>query len=123
MLQVIIQKLAEQETTKMTVLQYADQIMEALLSVFSNRHATVHEEAMLAVGALTYACGAQFSKYMQSFYPILEIGLQQHLVRCIFCMCSWGSPADIDIAMTKGLYGSDILSMSRINFSNEMIVI
>lgn len=80
MLQVIIQKLAEQESTKMTVLQYADQIMEALLSVFSNRHATVHEEAMLAVGALTYACGAQFSKYMQSFYPILEIGLQQHLV-------------------------------------------
>lgn len=45
-----------------------------------NRQATVHEEAMLAVGALTYACGAQFSKYMQSFYPILEIGLQQHLV-------------------------------------------
>ena len=35
---------------------------------------------MLAVGALTYACGAQFSKYMQSFYPILEIGLKQHLV-------------------------------------------
>lgn len=79
-LQVIIQKLAEQEVTKMTVLQYADQIMEALLSVFSNRHATVHEEAMLAVGALTYACGAQFSKYMQSFYPVLEMGLQQHLV-------------------------------------------
>lgn len=35
---------------------------------------------MLAVGALTYACGAQFSKYMQSFYPVLEMGLQQHLV-------------------------------------------
>ena len=79
-LQVIIQKLAEQEATRMTVVQYADQIMEALLSVFSNRHATVHEEAMLAVGALTYACGPQFSKYMQSFYPILEVGLQQHLV-------------------------------------------
>ena len=87
-LQVIIQKLAEQESTKVTVLQYSDQIMEALLSVFSNRHATVHEEAMLAVGALTYACGAQFSKYMQSFYPILEVGLQQHLVSCSRCICT-----------------------------------
>ena len=84
-LQVIIQKLAEQDTTKVTVMQYADQIMEALLRVFSSRHATVHEEAMLAVGALTYACGPQFSKYMQSFYPVLEMGLQQHLVSCSLC--------------------------------------
>jgi importin subunit beta-1 len=79
-LQVIVQKLAETEAGKGTVMQYADQIMEALLSVFGNRQATVHEEAMLAVGALTYACGAQFSKYMQTFYPVLEMGLQQHLV-------------------------------------------
>ena len=87
-LQVIIQKLAEQDTTKVTVMQYADQIMEALLRVFSSRHATVHEEAMLAVGALTYACGPQFSKYMQSFYPVLEMGLQQHLVSCSLCGCA-----------------------------------
>ena len=87
-LQVIIQKLAEQDTTKVTVMQYADQIMEALLRVFSSRHATVHEEAMLAVGALTYACGPQFSKYMQSFYPVLEMGLQQHLVSCGLCGCA-----------------------------------
>ena len=39
-LQVIVQKLAESEGGKGTVMQYADQIMEALLSVFSNRHAT-----------------------------------------------------------------------------------
>ena len=37
-LQVIVQKLAESEGGKGTVMQYADQIMEALLSVFSNRH-------------------------------------------------------------------------------------
>lgn len=80
MLQVVIQKLAEQDSTKVTVLQHADQIMAALLRVFSCRQATVHEEAMLAVGALTYACGQQFSKYMQMFYPVLEMGLQQHLV-------------------------------------------
>lgn len=79
-LQVVIQKLAEQDSTKVTVLQYADQIMAALLRVFNSRHATVHEEAMLAVGALTYACGPQFSKYMGTFYSVLEMGLQQHLV-------------------------------------------
>lgn len=80
-LSVVIQKLAEQDSTKPSVVACADQIMAALLRVFSSRHATVHEEAMLAVGALTYACGPQFGKYLQSLYPVLEMGLQQHLVR------------------------------------------
>ncbi|MGK3933840.1 hypothetical protein ABI069_14785, partial [Enterococcus faecium] len=57
-LQVIIQKLSEQDATKAGLISYADSIMEALLSVFACHSATVHEEAMLAVGALTYACGA-----------------------------------------------------------------
>ena len=34
-LQVIMQKLSEQDATKLAVVQYADQIMEALLSVFA----------------------------------------------------------------------------------------
>lgn len=36
-LQVIIQKLSEQDGTKAAVLQYGDQVMEALLRVMSSR--------------------------------------------------------------------------------------
>lgn len=77
--QVIIQKLSEQDQYKAAVLQYADQIMETMLRVFSGRTGTsVHEEAMLAVGAFTYACGRQFSKYLPAFYPYLKAGLMNH---------------------------------------------
>ncbi|EIE27283.1 ARM repeat-containing protein [Coccomyxa subellipsoidea C-169] len=77
-LQVIIQKLSEQDVTKAGVTAFADTIMEALLSVFACHSSTVHEEAMLAVGALTYACGTQFNKYMERFYPYLELGLKNY---------------------------------------------
>uniref|UniRef100_A0A1D1ZAR7 Importin subunit beta-1 n=1 Tax=Anthurium amnicola TaxID=1678845 RepID=A0A1D1ZAR7_9ARAE len=75
-LQVIIQKLASAESTKYVFMQYTDQMMDLFLRVFSSRNATVHEEAMLAIGALAYATGINFVKYMQGFYPYLEMGLQ-----------------------------------------------
>ncbi|KAI5077587.1 hypothetical protein GOP47_0007411 [Adiantum capillus-veneris] len=75
-LQVIIQKLSALELTKFGVLQYADQMMGLFLRVFSCRSATVHEEAMLAIGALAYATGVEFAKYMQDFYKYLNMGLQ-----------------------------------------------
>ena len=75
-LQVIIQKLGSSEPTKYVFLQYADQIMGLFLRVFACRSATVHEEAMLAIGALAYASGPEFAKYMPEFYKYLEMGLQ-----------------------------------------------
>ncbi|KAJ0045548.1 hypothetical protein Pint_05089 [Pistacia integerrima] len=75
-LQVIIQKLGSAEPTKYVFMQYADQIMGLFLRVFACRSATVHEEAMLAIGALAYATGPDFAKYMPEFYKYLEMGLQ-----------------------------------------------
>ncbi|KAJ9189107.1 hypothetical protein P3X46_000438 [Hevea brasiliensis] len=75
-LQVIIQKLGSSEPTKVVFMQYADQIMGLFLRVFACRLATVHEEAMLAIGALAYASGPDFSKYMAEFFKYLEMGLQ-----------------------------------------------
>ncbi|CAM6048030.1 unnamed protein product [Sphagnum compactum] len=75
-LQVIIQKLGASDTTKFGIVQYADQMMTLFLRVFACRSATVHEEAMLAIGALAYSTGAEFGKYMTEFYRFLEMGLQ-----------------------------------------------
>jgi len=55
--QVIIQKLSASERTKAGAVQYADQMMALFLRVFACRSATVHEEAMMAIGALAYATG------------------------------------------------------------------
>ena len=62
------------------VVQFADKIMQTMLQVFQCRNVTVHEEAMLAVGALTYASGKQFVTYMPSFFPVLLQGLASHQV-------------------------------------------
>ncbi|GKV22054.1 hypothetical protein SLEP1_g31959 [Rubroshorea leprosula] len=75
-LQVIIQKLSSKDETKPIIHQAADQVMVLFLKVFACRSSTVHEEAMLAIGALAYAAGPQFEKYMSEFYKYLEMGLQ-----------------------------------------------
>ncbi|GMP24918.1 hypothetical protein CsSME_00002017 [Camellia sinensis var. sinensis] len=64
------------QPTKSLFMQFADQIMNLFLRVFACRNATVHEEAMLAIGALAYATGPDFAKYMPEFYKYLEMGLQ-----------------------------------------------
>ena len=66
----------QQDATKFALLQYADQMMALFLQMFACRSATVHEEAMLAIGALAYATGPEFVKYMPEFYTYLEMGLQ-----------------------------------------------
>ncbi|XP_050208574.1 importin subunit beta-1-like [Mercurialis annua] len=75
-LQVIIQKLGSADETKPIILRSADSIMILFLRVFACRSSTVHEEAMLAIGALAYACGPEFGKYMPELYKYLEMGLQ-----------------------------------------------
>ncbi|KAJ6699431.1 IMPORTIN BETA [Salix purpurea] len=75
-IQVIIQKLGSTEETKPSILQAADSIMFLFLRVFACRSSTVHEEAMLAIGALAHASGPEFEKYMPEFYKYLEMGLQ-----------------------------------------------
>lgn len=93
-LQVIIQKLSSADETKSVILQVADQIMLLFLKVFACRSSTVHEEAMLAIGALAYATGPGFEKYMPEFYKYLEMGLQ-NFEEYQVCAISVGVVGDI----------------------------
>ncbi|XVF76871.1 hypothetical protein PTKIN_Ptkin13bG0301600 [Pterospermum kingtungense] len=93
-LQVIIQKLSSTDETKPIILQAADQIMILFLKVFGCRSSTVHEEAMLAIGALASATGPQFEKYMPEFYKYLEMGLQ-NLEEYQVCAITVGVVGDI----------------------------
>ncbi|VAH89902.1 unnamed protein product [Triticum turgidum subsp. durum] len=69
--QVILQKFSNCDD-KSVIIQFADQIMVLFLRVFSCDSSNVHEEAMLAIGALAYATGPEFVKYMPEFHNIMS---------------------------------------------------
>jgi importin subunit beta-1 len=79
-LQTIVQKMSNSgsEAQQALVSQFADQIMQMLLRVLGSRAATVHEEAMLCVGSLAYACGEHFEKYVDALFPFIDVGLKNH---------------------------------------------
>ncbi|KAF8069441.1 KPNB1 [Scenedesmus sp. PABB004] len=121
-LQVIMQKLSEVEQYKAAVLQYADQIMETLLRVFSGQagQASVHEEAMLAVGAFTYACGRAFAKYLPAFYPFLKMGLMNHAEWQV-CLSTVGVLGDVARNVESDLlpYCDEIMQLLIHNLSSN----
>lgn len=121
-LQVIVQKLSSSDTTKPTVAQVADQMMLLFLRVFGCNSSTVHEEAMLAIGALAYATGPQFEKYMGEFYKFLEKGLQnfeEHQV----CSISVGVIGDICRALDSKIlpYCDGIMTHLLKDLSNPVL--
>ena len=70
-MQTIIQRLDEA-----TVLTYADLCMTLFIKVLDSKSATVHEESLMAIGALANRMGQQFDKYMLALKPYLLQGLQ-----------------------------------------------
>ncbi|KAL7111553.1 hypothetical protein ACP275_05G095900 [Erythranthe tilingii] len=75
-LQVVIQKLSAAIETRPVVVQVADRIMLVFLNLFGSGSCTADQEAMLAIGALVYATGLGFEKYMQGLIKCIETGLQ-----------------------------------------------
>ncbi|MFQ6632227.1 hypothetical protein Gotur_008550 [Gossypium turneri] len=121
-LQVIIQKLGSSEPTKYVLMQFADQVMGLFLRVFACRSATVHEEAMLAIGALAYATGADFAKYMPEFYRYLEIGLQ-NFEEYQVCAVTVGVVGDICRALEEKIvpYCDGIMTQLLKNLSSNQL--
>lgn len=87
-LQVITRKLGA------AIKPHADQMMTAFLQVFGQQQATVHEEALMAVGAVANAVDADFAKYMDHFRPFLGMALQNHAEHQV-CQVAVGVVGDI----------------------------
>ncbi|XP_058075079.1 importin subunit beta-1-like [Magnolia sinica] len=121
-LQVIIQKLSASDDTKHMILQAADQMMLLFLKVFACRSSTVHEEAMLAIGALAYATGEEFAKYMSEFYRYLEMGLQ-NFEEYQVCAISVGVVGDICRALDAKVlpYCDGIMTHLLKDLSNTLL--
>lgn len=121
-LQVIIQKLTSTDETKQLILQSADQMMTLFLQVFACRSSTVHEEAMLAIGALAYATGSEFVRYMPEFYKYLEMGLQ-NFEEYQVCSISVGVVGDISRALDEKIlpFCDGIMSQLLKNLSDARL--
>jgi len=83
-------------TVKLETLEqpFCDQMMGLFLQVFGSKNQTVHEEALMAVGAIANAIEADFERYMQHFRPFLSMGLsnsQEHQV----CQIAVGVVGDV----------------------------
>lgn len=59
-----------------TILPFADNLMVCFLKVLGTNQASVHEEALMAIGAIAGCVGADFEKYMQTLNPYLIVGLR-----------------------------------------------
>ncbi|XP_022922215.1 importin subunit beta-1-like [Cucurbita maxima] len=121
-LQVLIQKLGSSEPNKYAFMQYADQIMGLFLRVFACRNATVHEEAMLAIGALAYSTGPDFGKYMTEFYKYIEMGLQ-NFEEYQVCAVTVGVVGDICRALEDNVlpYCDGIMTQLLKNLSSDQL--
>merc|ERR1719326_185143 len=99
------------------VLPHAERLWGMYYKMFqlyqtSQGHPCVHEEAVLATGALCTALGKQFAPFMQHFMPVLKVGLgrfEEETV-CGICVATLG---DVARATEKAIvpYCEDILTV------------
>jgi len=82
---------------------YADKMMILYLRLFHQKGASsLHEEALLAVGALINALDREFDKYMKEFHQFLLVGLQNWQEHHV-CQVSVGIVSDLARALGKNL--------------------
>lgn len=112
-LQVITQKIGE------SVKNYSDQLMTLLLQVFNAKSASVHEEAMMTVGAIANAVEIDFEKYMPHFLPFLTMGLRNYEEYQV-CSVAVGVVGDIARALGPKIssYCDEIVSILLQNLQN-----
>lgn len=120
---VVVHKLTESgPSAEAMVTSQADGIMEALLRILTWRPGTINEEALLAVGALTYACGKNFGKYMQAFFPSLLQALKQ-VADYQTCQVAVGVVGDICRALQDDVfqYGDQLMVALLQNLQSDEV--
>lgn len=127
--QTLATRLAKGDGGQAALLQYADGAMEALLRVLAcprqsaagsaGGAASVHEEAMQAVGAVAIGVGRQFGKYLPAFYPYLQAGLANHREWQV-CLTTVGALTDVADAVGEGLlpYCDEIMGVLIANLGS-----
>lgn len=90
----------------------ADRMMLLFLQLFNEKNANVHEEALMAVGAIVNAVESNFEKYMPHFKPFLIAGLRNYEEFQI-CSAAVGVVGDLTRALNMKMlpYCDEIVSI------------
>jgi importin subunit beta-1 len=96
-LQTIIQRVG------LHIKQWSDEMMNLFLQVFNSKNASVHEEALMAIGAIANAVESDFEKYMAHFRPFLIMGLKNYQEYQV-CAVAVGVVGDISRALNNKIY-------------------
>jgi len=111
-------------TTKLgdAIKPWADQMMTLFLQVFNARSASVHEEALMAVGAVANAVEGDFEKYMGHFRPFLMVGLKNYEEHQV-CAVAVGVVGDIARAINNKIspYCDEIVSLLLQDLQNPLL--
>jgi len=101
---------------------WADQMMHLYLQVFHARSASVHEEALMAVGAVANAVEADFEKYMAHFRPFLLVGLKNYEEHQV-CAVAVGVVGDIARAIQNKIvpFCDEIVSLLLQDLQNPLL--
>ncbi|KNC48611.1 binding/protein transporter [Thecamonas trahens ATCC 50062] len=101
------------------IMGHADSLMEAFLAVLRCRTDTVHEEAMVAIGALARAIDEDFEPYMNAFFEFLMAGIKSHQEPDV-CIVSIGVLGDCCRALEKSMapYADDIIGALIANLNH-----
>jgi len=115
-LQVVIQKMGE------NIKPFGDKLMALFLQVFNFKSASVHEEALMAVGALANAIEADFERYMGHFRPFLTSGLRNYEEHQV-CAVAVGVVGDISRALLTKMapFCDEIVSLLLQDLQNPML--
>jgi len=101
---------------------FADKMMLLFLKVFESKNASVHEEALMAVGAIANAVDSDFIRYMPNFHKWLEFALrnwEEHMV----CGVAVGVVGDICRALGDKIlpYCDVIVGLLNENLRNPSV--
>lgn len=103
--------------------QISDAIMGALIQMFntsSGKTGGVQEDALMAVSTLVEVLGEGFIKYMDSFKPLLFMGLKNHAEYQV-CIAAVGLVGDICRAIKRKIldYSDEIMVLLLENLGNQ----
>jgi importin subunit beta-1 len=114
--QVSVQRLGAQ------ALNYADGVMQLCLQVFNTKDAIVHEEALMCVGAVADACGVEFERYMEPFFPSLVAALA-NADEASTCIVAVGCLGDVARALDARIapYNDQVVEVLLLNLQSQTI--
>ena len=99
---------------------HAEALMELFMGVFNCNETSIHEEALIACGALIRAIDEEFANYMEMFFPVLTTAIANYH-EASTCRVAIGIAGDCCRALDDGMvhFADDLVSLVLANLNSD----